>query len=413
MKLIHMSDLHLVKPGERLWGLNPYTRLEVALHDIARHHGDADLCVITGDLADGGSIEGYQALRELLERFPIRTALLLGSHDNRENYYHVFPEAPRDPSGFAQFAEITHQGLFIFLDTVGDYAGPGLYCEARQAWLAGLLAEYRDVPVYLFAHHPPFDLGIPQVDHTRLANPGQFAGLLTQNAVHHLFFGHAHRATVCTWQGILCSGVPGIGYQFPLVEGSVTSPFSVEPPMYAVVRIEDEGTLINFDTFMHRHSADMRGYVAPPPREPLAAETMAVASVAALYEAYDHDQVDEPPVGSDPAQLDPVDVDELESAELAGLSDEALDTELMAASTDEADDAAVEAPGEDACVTVQPGEDEQSAMSSSDEQAGSDPHQDDDGTSNNHIPQPDFDGDHDIAAGADQRKSQDATPVIW
>lgn len=283
MKLIHMSDLHLVKPGERLWGLNPFTRLEVALHDIARNHPDAELLVITGDLADQGEIEAYEGLRELLGRFPIRTVLLLGGHDNRENFYTVFPDAPRDPSGFAHFAEITHQGLFIFLDTVGEFAGPGILCEARQAWLAALLAEYRDVPVYLFAHHAPFDLGVPMIDQTRLANADHLAALLRHNAVHHLFFGHGHRASVCTWQGILCSGVPGIGYQFPLVEGSVTSAYSVEPPMYAVVRLEDYGTLINYDTYMHRHSADMRGYVPPPP--PAAPVVAPAAETAFLFGA--------------------------------------------------------------------------------------------------------------------------------
>ena len=30
MKLIHLTDLHLVPPGETLWGLDPFARLDAA-----------------------------------------------------------------------------------------------------------------------------------------------------------------------------------------------------------------------------------------------------------------------------------------------------------------------------------------------------------------------------------------------
>ena len=42
MKLIHITDLHLMPPGELLWGLDPFARLDAALTDIAAHHADAN-----------------------------------------------------------------------------------------------------------------------------------------------------------------------------------------------------------------------------------------------------------------------------------------------------------------------------------------------------------------------------------
>ncbi|WP_137391281.1 phosphodiesterase [Rhodoligotrophos defluvii] len=258
MKIIHMSDLHLVAPGNRLWGIDPWDRFLAALRDIARHHGDTDFCVITGDLTNDGDTAAYAALKGTLGRFPIPTLLTLGPHDRRDAFFAVFGEAPRDGDGFAQFTRETEDGLFVFLDTLDSDDIAGDYCVQRQAWLSGVLARAHELPVYVFAHHPPFDVDVPLVDRTKLKASEALADILAEHAVHHLFFGHVHRPVFCTWQGLLCSGVPGMAYQAPLVAGSVSSPFSIEPPMYAVARIEGDRTVVHFDAFMHRHSADMR-----------------------------------------------------------------------------------------------------------------------------------------------------------
>ena len=98
MKIIHVSDLHLVKPGHKVWGVDPLARLDACLADIARHHADADFCVISGDLTDRGEVEAYELVRDRLANFPLQTHLLIGNHDIRENFFAVFPDAPRDPT---------------------------------------------------------------------------------------------------------------------------------------------------------------------------------------------------------------------------------------------------------------------------------------------------------------------------
>ncbi len=86
MKLIHITDIHLVPPGERLLGLDPGERLKACIRDINIHHSDADLCVITGDLANRGETAAYTLLRERLLELKIPCQLLIGNHDNRENF---------------------------------------------------------------------------------------------------------------------------------------------------------------------------------------------------------------------------------------------------------------------------------------------------------------------------------------
>jgi len=85
LKMIHLTDTHLVEKGTRLYGLDPYERLKLAIKDINGSHKDADCAVITGDLTNWGTPEEYKDLAEILSHLQLPLHLLLGNHDNRGN----------------------------------------------------------------------------------------------------------------------------------------------------------------------------------------------------------------------------------------------------------------------------------------------------------------------------------------
>ena len=102
MKFIHISDFHLVAPGEKLWGLDPAARLDRCLDDIATWHDDAGFCAITGDLANAGDPAAYGWLAERLSSFPLKCLIIPGNHDEREALAEAFPDAGRHPNGYVQ-----------------------------------------------------------------------------------------------------------------------------------------------------------------------------------------------------------------------------------------------------------------------------------------------------------------------
>jgi 3',5'-cyclic-AMP phosphodiesterase len=259
LKIIHVSDLHLMKPGEKVWGIDPLARLDACLADIARHHGDAAFCVISGDLTDLGEIEAYQILKERLADFPLETHLLVGNHDIRANYFAVFHDAPRDANGFAQY-HITCEGFsFLFLDTLkGPPSSAGLYCEKRKAWLSEALGQLGGTPAVLFMHHPFFAIAHPLMDKIKLDDSEDFARLVAPHNIRHVFFGHAHRTISGQYRGITYSAPPSLAHQVPLVAGSVDTVYSDEPPIYAVVHFEPEQTIVHMDAFLNRQAADMK-----------------------------------------------------------------------------------------------------------------------------------------------------------
>lgn len=257
MKIIHLTDLHLPMPGELLWGLDPYARLESALKDISAQHADADLCVISGDLADRGVPEAYAWLAARLADFPVETILMIGNHDDRAVATQNLPTLSVDQNGFVQRSLDTPVGRFLFLDTFKGGTSAGEYCDARQNWLKGELDAAEGRPVWIFMHHPPFDVGIPYMDRIKLEDADAFGDIVEGSAVRHIFFGHIHRTCFVTWRGISCSSLPSIAHQVPLDRPALGTSYSIEPPMYGVITLTKDQMIVHADAWADRAPAQM------------------------------------------------------------------------------------------------------------------------------------------------------------
>ena len=232
LKLLHLSDFHLTLPGRRVYGLNPLAGLEQCLASIAEHHPDADLMVISGDLAHRGQREAYMALRALLSGLPFPVKLMLGNHDHRETFLRVFSDSPVNNDGYVQWTEDRPGAGLIFLDTNLPGSSKGRLGPKRRAWLSRRLQEAK-APVYLFMHHPPFTVHHPPMDLIGLEEPEAFTRTLApyRDKLAHIFCGHIHRTMSGSWLGTGYSIVSGTNHQVwpfwpdhPVITGSHEEP---------------------------------------------------------------------------------------------------------------------------------------------------------------------------------------------
>lgn len=249
LKLLHLSDLHLMPPGEELHGLRPEEQLRRTVSHIAREHGDAALCVVSGDLTHDGHPLAYAEVARHLARLPMPVHLMLGNHDERTVFLAAFPEAPRTPGGFIQQVIDTIAGRIILLDTHAPRAAHGRLCEARLAWLAERIEESAPGPLYLFVHHPPFTVGLRRMDDIRLHDAEALRTVLAASGqrVRHLFVGHLHRSIAGSWHGLPFSGVRGTSHQIALdFKTAGFAPVSFEPPGYGVVLIAEDTVVVHF-----------------------------------------------------------------------------------------------------------------------------------------------------------------------
>lgn len=252
MKFIQVTDMHIMPPGEQLLGLDPRARLDACIADINANHVDAELCVFTGDLAHEEYIEAYQNLRECLSALSIPYHMMLGNHDERDAFKKIFPEHPCDENGFVQSAIDTTAGRFVLLDSHEPGAGWGTFCEQRAAWLRARLEESQDQPVYLFIHHPPFEIGIPSLDNIRLRDPELLRGVIEPfDNIRHIFFGHVHRPIAGSWLGIPYSFIRSTNHQVVLDFKTISPvPKNHEPPAYAVVFLKPETVVVHMYDFL-------------------------------------------------------------------------------------------------------------------------------------------------------------------
>jgi Icc protein len=251
MKFIHLTDTHLVDPNHKLHGLDPATRFAAAIGSINALHADAECCVISGDLSDAGETAAYQFLLDQIDRSRIPCFLTMGNHDLRKHFLTYFPNTPVDENGFVQYTAKTPAGIFVFIDTVLEGSHSGHYCEARQRWLKQTLDDCRDDPVYLFMHHPPFDIHLPCLDKIGLIHKQAFADIASRYSnIRHLFFGHAHRPLSGSWHGIPFSSLRGTNHQIELDFDAEEITYIDEPPEYNVVFISEETVVVHSHSYL-------------------------------------------------------------------------------------------------------------------------------------------------------------------
>jgi 3',5'-cyclic AMP phosphodiesterase CpdA len=253
-KFVHITDTHLVRPGLKLYGLDPRARLDAAVADINAHHSDAAFAVVTGDLTHWGDVESYANFANAMAALKIPYIAMVGNHDLRQVCLGALEAAPRDRNGFVQGTRQTPHGLCVFLDTLDETSHAGEMCGKRLGWLADTLASApADMPFLIFMHHPPFAVGIDAMDEIALKQREEFAEVIApyRSRIRHLFFGHVHRPISGSYDRIPFSTLRGTNHQVGFeLDPTGEHLCSHEPPAYAVVLVERETLIVHTHDYL-------------------------------------------------------------------------------------------------------------------------------------------------------------------
>lgn len=254
MKFIHFTDPHIIPPGQELYGLRPDQRLSALIDHISAHHSDAECALVTGDLTHWGDLTSYKHLKQMLATLPFPVHLLIGNHDLRPNFQEVFPDTRRDTEGLVQYTIDTSEGVLIVCDTVLEGTHAGWFDEARQGWLKSELRKAAPKPAFLFMHHPPFNVGIAEMDAIKIQQSEALADILSVHShVKHLFFGHIHRPIHGVWKDIPFTTLYGLSHQVALnLDPSIPIKFTHERPSYNVVLLTQDQTTIHMVDYIYK-----------------------------------------------------------------------------------------------------------------------------------------------------------------
>lgn len=244
MKIIQITDTHLVPSGQVVNGVDPEAQLRVAVADIVARHADADLLVITGDLCNDGEPAAYALLRDILRPITCPVRLLLGNHDRRGPFIDAFPDHPLDANGYVQSTFDTPFGRLLFLDSHEAGVIGGLYGADRLAWLDGSLCGAGDMPVTVFVHHPPIADGLAHFRNIGLHDDGAVQRRLAAYpaGIRHVVFGHIHVPLAgMTTDGIPFSSGQACSHRFMTDLDDPTPWWTGGHPCYRVLLIDEFG----------------------------------------------------------------------------------------------------------------------------------------------------------------------------
>lgn len=195
LSIAHLSDPHIaVGP----LGTAPAEGLYRALGRGLAINPTPALFVITGDLVDRGTRAEYQALYELVDRFPSQLYLVLGNHDDPNAFLEVFGGTRFVAHGASTHFCVERDDLtLVCLDSSVAGSAGGRLTDEQLNFVDEVLSRRPEVTAFLALHHPPVDLGMPFLDGMRLMNGDELVAILDrhQNVVRVLA-GHVHRPVI-------------------------------------------------------------------------------------------------------------------------------------------------------------------------------------------------------------------------
>jgi Icc protein len=251
LKLVVLSDLHIVPEGETSLGLDTTDRLRHGIAAILARHGDADLVAIAGDLADLGDRASYMRLRDTLAELTLPVWITIGNHDDRATFLDVFGQDQAAETGFVDKVIDIKGYRIILLDSAIELGRhDGRIEEVQLAWLAARLDEVMDRPVIVILHHHANPLRTA-VDEIILENGADFADTLARHPdIRQVIAGHVHYTSTATWKGLPFTTLAGGHYSVSIpLDGSEPDRLW-GPGQMAVVLADPDHTLVHFDNYL-------------------------------------------------------------------------------------------------------------------------------------------------------------------
>lgn len=238
LKLVQFTDPHLFadRRGE-MRGVNTYSSLQQVLAAARTSHWTPDALLVTGDIAQDESREGYQAFRDIFAPLKLPVLCLPGNHDN--------PKFMREELGepFIVIKDVTFADWCVpLLSTYvrGTAAGELSLSSLKQ--LDKTLRANQDRHCLVCLHHQPVPVGSKWLDGVGLRNPEDLFKVLDRfSNVRGILWGHVHQQFDGERNGVRLMATPSTCRQF--LPRSDQFALDDMPPGYRWLRLASDGEI--------------------------------------------------------------------------------------------------------------------------------------------------------------------------
>ena len=254
MLLIQITDLHMRRDDAPLSG-QIVTRTYISAAVDAINRWAPDMVFITGDLADTGSADEYDLLRDELKRLRAPHYVIPGNHDRHTALRDAFMDHAYLPKqGPMNWVIDNYPVRVIGLDTVVPGKHHGWLPPQTLDWLDATLAA-NSQPTIIGMHHPPFPTGIPGMDDIMCLNGAQMEPVVARHPhVQRVIAGHHHRPVQIGWGGTVGQIVPSVAHQVALnFQPDQPPEWILEPPAMQLHRWSPVSGLISHQCYIQTY----------------------------------------------------------------------------------------------------------------------------------------------------------------
>jgi Icc protein len=207
-RLLQITDCHLMAECEASFRKQPvYQNLKNVIADAKTQQ--ADMLLLTGDLAEQPKAVTYQHYLELLQHWPSSIYFIPGNHDDPTLMHQVFAE---------QFCTTKSVSVgnwqIVLLNSKLPYdSGEGAVDDGQIDFLIEQLNQYPEKFFLLVLHHHVLPTQ-GHMDKYGLQNQADFLTLLEQyQNIKIVLSGHIHQEFNAQYNGIQFLGTPATSYQ--------------------------------------------------------------------------------------------------------------------------------------------------------------------------------------------------------
>lgn len=193
-----------------LLGVNTRDSLDAVIAEVLKSHGQPDLILATGDLAQDGSEEAYRVLGDRFGAFNCQSAWIAGNHDKVSTLQEV---AARYGANHRHIVQGGWQ--FILLDSSVPGKVHGALTESELGFLDQVLEQNPDLPALVTLHHHPVDIDADWMANIGLQNRKAFWQLIDRfPQVKIVLWGHVHQTFEQQRNGVQLLATPSTCIQF-------------------------------------------------------------------------------------------------------------------------------------------------------------------------------------------------------
>jgi Icc protein len=236
--LVQLSDSHLFAEADGgLLGMKTRDSLQRVIELVLTQQPQIDLVLATGDLSQDGTLESYQAFRDMTRQIEAPARWIPGNHDEPQ----VMLQAAINSALLEPVVDVGNWRITL-LDSAVPGSVPGYLQDQQLQLLAQSLSEAPTRHHLVCFHHHPVSIGCAWMEPIGLRNPeALFAVLDRFPQVRAVLWGHVHQEIDRERNGVRLLASPSTCIQF--APGSEDFKVSEQAPGYRWLRLYADGRM--------------------------------------------------------------------------------------------------------------------------------------------------------------------------